>query len=931
MRWPNWQVLRAAVADTPPERRVEVGASGDRTVAAAEISGVVTTGDNSPIDNRLVRVYPGALRDPSQITLDRGLWYLPREPAAVFVGRDQALASLGQALEDDHARMAMCQVVYGLGGVGKSELALQYATAQRVRYKVVWWVTADNVERIQAALAALAGRLHPPVRLVGKVEDAADWAIGWLQTHSEWLLILDNVDDPEHIRPLLGQLGGGHVVVTTRRDVRWGAGAQLMQLQVLDLEPAAELIRQITGVARHKDTEPAAEELAAELGYLPLALEQAAAYIAQTRISLFDYLDRLRCRPERMYTMGAEGSPGDRTIARLWTITMSTLAARDQAAVELLQILVYYAPDDIPRLIMPHDDSLGEIDLDDLLGLLASYSLINLTEESISIHRIMRKVTLADPLYRDIQEMARDTALTWLANSLPSGPEYNTDSWPLWRRLIPHIQALANSYPETGALFPLGDVLSLAGIFLRSQGSPAQAQPFAVRALAVIEAAHGSDHPETASMMAHLANNYRALGRADEAVSLEERALAIVETAHGPDHPVVAALLDNLGRSLRALGRANESVPLQERALVITEKVCGPSHPDLADRLQNLAASFRELGRVGEAVPLEERALAITEKAHGPYHPIVATRLGNLAATFYELGRIREAMLLHSRALAIVKAAYGPDHPVVATVMGNLGVILCELERVDEALPLLQRALEISEETHGQSHPDVVTRLAALARAFREQGRVDKALALEVQALTIAEAIHGPDHPMVATLLGNLSVSFGKLNRPREVVPLLLRAIRIVEATYGPEHPDIATLLGNLAGCFRDLRRSKDAVPLEERALAITEAAYGPDHPAVAHRLGCLAVSLHATGRMDEAVTLEERALAITKVVYGPDHPYVAFCLGSLAISLKDLGRLDQAVELYTQALAIAEAAYGPSHPATVALRQDMDRARQAL
>ncbi|MGV9387392.1 FxSxx-COOH system tetratricopeptide repeat protein [Nonomuraea sp. NPDC003707] len=878
----------------------------------------------------MIRLDPGTLRDPSKITLDRGLWYLPRKPAAVFEGREQALTSLHQALEDDHARMAMCQVVYGLGGVGKSELALQYATTHRDRYQVVWWVTADNVERIQAGLAALAGRLHPPVRLVGKVEDAADWAIGWLQTHSDWLLILDNVDDPEHIRPLLGQLDSGHVLVTTRRDVRWGAGAQLMQLQVLDLEPAAELLHRITGVAWHRDTEHAAEELASELGYLPLALEQAAAYIAQTHISLVDYLNRLRRRPERMYMLGAEGSSGDRTIARLWTITMSTLGASDQGAVELLQILAHYAPDDIPRQIMSHD-SLDNTDLDSFLGLLASYSLISLTDNSISIHRIMREVILAEPLYRDIQETARDTALMWLARSLPSDPEYNTDGWPLWRRLIPHIQALANSYPETGALFPLGDVLSLAGIFLRSQGSPVQAQPFAARALAIIEAAHGPNHSETASMLAHLANNCRALGRADEAVSLEERALAIAETAHGTDHPVVAALLDNLGRSLCALGRANESVPLQERALAVTERVYGPSHPDIADRLQNLATSFRMLGRVSEAVPLEERALAITEKAYGPNHPTVATRLGNLASSFHDLGRIREAVQLHSRALAIVKADYGPDHPVVATVMGNLAVSLCELERVDEALPLLQRALAISEEAYGQDHPDVVIRLATLARAFRDQDRLDEALTLELRALTTAEAIHGPDHPIVATLLSNMSVSFGKLGRARDAVPLIISAIKIIETAYGPEHPDIGTLLGNLAGCFRDLRRSKDAIPLEERALAITEAAYGPNHPAVAHRLGSLAVSLHATGRVDEAVPLEQRALAITKAVYGSDHPYVAFCLGSLAISLKDLGHLNQAVELYTQALAIAEAAYGPGHPATVALRQDMHRARQAL
>ena len=235
-----------------------------------------------------------------------GTHNLPRPPARVFVGRDAAAGLLRGALGGDGGAVVI-QAVYGLGGVGKSELALHHAAACRAEYSLIWWITAEDGEQIGAGLAALAGRLCRPVATTGTTAEAAAWAVGWLQAHPGWLLILDNVNDPADVGPLLGELTGGHIVITTRRDTGWDKIAVPVRLDVLDPGPATDLIAARTG-----STDPAGRDaaaaVAAELRYLPLALDQAAAYITQTRITPAAYLRRLREHPAEMYAAGA--APG---------------------------------------------------------------------------------------------------------------------------------------------------------------------------------------------------------------------------------------------------------------------------------------------------------------------------------------------------------------------------------------------------------------------------------------------------------------------------------------------------------------------------------------------------------------------------------------------------------------------------------------------
>ena len=652
---------------------------------------VYAAGQNQTVinDNRRIELAAGTVPHPAAVDLAGPVAGLPRRPVRVFEGRDAALGVLERAL-GARGGAVVTQAVYGLGGVGKSELALQYASAHGGEYGLVWWITAADAGQAEAGLAGLAGRLCPLVAVAGTTGDAAGWATGWLQAHDRWLLILDNVEDLADVEPLLGQLAGGHVIVTSRRDADWGRLADPVQLDILDPAAAAQILIRRTGQHGAADEEAAAQ-IAAALGFLPLALDQAAAYIVQQRVSVAAYLASLHRDPARMH---AAGTGAQQTIARLWDLHITAIRGRSPAAARMLGVLARYAPDAIPRAVLGGTGA--QEDTDEALGLLASYSMITLTTETVSIHRLLQAVILTRPNNTgDDARSLRETALDWLNAAIPDDPDTNVAGWPLLRALVPHAETLASHFPSDDWPETLGRVQNQIAMFLDSQGDYARALLLRQSALAITQTALGPDHPTTAARLASLAFSYWNLGRYADALSLEERALAITETALGPDHPTTSNRLAILAATYRDLGRTADALPLAERALAITEAALGPDHPTTAAALNNLAAISRDLGRAADALPLVERALAITEAALGPDHPDTAIRLANLAAISRDLGRPADALPLAERALAITEAALGPDHPDTAIRLAILAATYRDLGRPADALPLEERAVQI--------------------------------------------------------------------------------------------------------------------------------------------------------------------------------------------------------------------------------------------
>ncbi|WP_157845221.1 tetratricopeptide repeat protein [Pseudofrankia saprophytica] len=820
------------------------------------------------------------------------VWNVP-PPVVGFVGRQEQLSELANKLTAGAAVSVVA--LAGMGGVGKTALAVEYAYRHEDEFDVVWWVPAERADLIAGRLAELGEALELPTG----AEPAAVFA-ELRRRGRPWLLIFDNVEDPAAVAPLRPTDRWGRLLVTSRR-AGWGGPRATVQVPTL---PRAESVALLSD--RLAGVDPVvADGVADLLGDLALALEQAAGFCAQTGTPLAELASWLVERLEDVIALGGVADRAGETVATLWDLSIERLSVTAPAAVELLELLALFAPEPVPldlfegRAELLGGGLLAEAAGDRLawarlVGALVGYSLASRDTAAVWVHRLVAAATR-----RKLGEVRRAELVAVLVGllraDLPENITRAPEGWPRWWALLAHARTVLDSADDpTGLAAPCqadppataGDLSWLCdrtATFLQEQAQPAEALPLFQRALAIGEAAYGPDHPVVATRLNNLASVLQDLGRVGEAVPLFQRALAIDEAVYGPDHPVVARALSYLALALRGLGRAGEAVPLFQRALAIDEAVYGPDHPVVASVLNNLASALHDLGRAGEAVPLFQRALAIDEAVYGPDHPEVATDLNNLALTLQDLGRAGEAVPLFQRALAIGQAVYGPDHPVVATRLNNLALPLQALGRVGEAAPLFQRALAIDEAVYGPDHPDVATVLNNLASALQDLGRVGEAVPLFQRALAIGQAVYGPDHPDIATRLNNLALALRTLGRAGEAVPLFQRALAIGEAVYGPDHPVVASVLNNLASALQDLGRVGEAVPLFQRALAIGQAVYGPDHPDIATRLNNLALALRTLGRVGDAVPLFQRALAIGEAVYGPDHPNCRTTRGNLA------------------------------------------------
>ncbi len=846
-----------------------------------------------------------------------GFRFEVRNPVGSFTGRTEELRELHKLIQKSQGvATVISQLVSisGLGGIGKTELAKKYIEEHSKDYdNNIIWIKAETHETMVQSFLRLA---RDPLGIPTEDRDIESIVrdIYAFFAKRKSLFVFDNAEEyrsegqdagisqflPSHF---LSSDDNKPSVLITSRNQKWG-DIKSLTLGAFTEPESIDFIRKALGI-KDGSQENEIKNLAETLQHFPLALQQAVAYIKERDIALknvglkfeiSDYLKRYKEEAEKLldfkFPKDSDNSYTKTTFIT-WRITIDKIKDNPeygQQAKEILDIIAYIAPDNIPAKMFLGVER-NEEKLGDAIQLLKQYSMINSGEEqsSVNIHRLVQQVTRIELEKQGKDKVVKKT-FELLEESFPYGSD-KLEDYAKKRQLLPHLEAFLShvdnwltknpSEKQTiekdylvNLLIWIGD-----GYF---DLDPRRQKKSLERVLPIIKKHYGSDHFQAAITLANLGIAYGALGDPQKEKELLERALPILKTHYSPDHFEVAKLLANLGNAYWYLGNYKKQKELLERALAIQEKHCGSDHSEVARTLANLGNVYGALGDPQKQKALLVRALLTFEKHYGTGHPEVARTLISLGTAYRALGDPQEEKELLERALPIFKEYYGYDHFEVAKLLANLGIAYGALGDPQKEKELLEQALTIKEKYYNSDHFEVAITLTNLGISHVDLGDYKKQKELLERALAIKKKHYRPDHFEVARTLANLGNSYRVLGNPQKAKELLEQALAIRKKHYGLDHFEVVKLLATLGivyGTFGDHQKAKE---LFERALPIFEKHYGSGHVQVAKLLANLGIAYGALGDHKKQEELLEQALPIFEKHYGPDHPEVAKLLAEL-------------------------------------------------
>ncbi|MDZ8240818.1 MAG: tetratricopeptide repeat protein [Nostoc sp. ChiQUE01a] len=726
-----------------------------------QVGGNLTTGDITQILNLLVIIQQPEVFQPKETPQN-----IPRGNVVKFVGRADALVSLHERLQ--HSHPVVVAAVEGMGGVGKTELATQYALIHLLLNTYpggICWLRARDedigLQILQFAIAKLG--LKPP----------EDWDVlkqvdfCWSRWHAgDVLVVLDDVNDYAKVEDYLPpQSPRFKVLITTRLQLDF---PQSFTLDVLSESAALELLQEWVGgekVARELED---AKEICQRLGYLPLALNLVGRYVKKRKISLAEMLRRLeekklaheslaRDEKDRTWTLNVK-----RGVAAAFELSWDDLS---DDAKELGVLLSLFALAPIPWTLVESLETGKNVEqLEDSRVELESLYLLQ-DKDGYQLHQMIREFfRLKQADFNQVEEFKRSLCRVMVAVAKDIPETTTIEQINAVSPAISHIAEVANHLIEYVSDDDLYWVLTGNGQFYNAQGLYDKAALWYEQCVKTTKQRLGEEHFDVATSLSNLALLYSYQGRYSEAEPLHIQALALRRKLLGEDEPHIALSLNNLALLYFFQGKYSEAEPLYIQALALKRKLLGEEHPDVALSLNNLAELYYSQGRYSEAEPLYIQALALNRKLLGEEHPDVANSLNYLGKFYSSQGRYSEAEPLYIQALALRRKLLGDDHPDVAVSLNNLALLYQFQGRYIEAEPLYIQALALDRKLLGEEHPDVAVSLNNLAKFYYSQTSYSKAEPLYLQALDILERRLGVDHPWTMKCCENLADLRDRLN-----------------------------------------------------------------------------------------------------------------------------------------------------------------------
>ena len=889
-----------------------------------------------------------------------------------FVGRlnqlwaihDQLQRTTGLAAPGAAGRAVA--LVSGLGGVGKSLLAAEYAHLFASCYPggVVWLSAQGNDTggralapgqsraAADAAISQVATALD--VNVTGLDPAAVREAVkSALQRRGERTLwVIDDVPSGIGAADLDAWRCPGPPVaeLITTRDATEGRLARI-SLDVLDPADALALLigdRQLDAGEREQ-----AGLLAAELGYHPLACDVAGLYV-RSSTSFAAYREQIAGSLENFDELAAELSsqlPGDH--ARQITATLATsLNALGSQAWQLLRLASQLAPVAIPKgLIAAVFADLAD-GADTQSRLVAGERDVNRAlhdahgdglwrfdpgTHNVDVHVLVRQAaTILDP--QPGQQPATQTAaITELTAALDFAAD-DVRRHPAIALEAQHARYMASTAPDSdlAALLAGVDALlnTLAEYDFRA-GRYASARDLAQRIYDIDRRVLGDDDPETLKSANNLTETRRAVGDVAGVRDVQQRTYDTLSQVLGDDHPDTLDSAVSLALTLGDLGDLTGARDLQQRTYDTRRRVLGDDHPDTLDSAINLAAALGNLGDNAGARDLSQRTYDILSLVRGDDHPDTLTSAVSLAAALANLGDLAGARELLQRTYDTLSRVLGDDHPITLASASHLAFVEHDLGDRGAAIALLSHVVP----RRSPQHPSLPAEREALDRWRRQserRARWNKAVGKvwlphrssrhgELAADT--ERVLGPDHPRTLTARGDLAASYWSAwsaGRTGKAIAILEQVAADTERVLGPDHPDTFTARANVAGSYQSAGRTGEAIAILEQVAADTERVLGPDHPDTLTARNNLASSYWSAGRTGEAIAIQERVAADRERVLGPDHPDTLTARANLASSYRSAGRTGEAIAILEQVAADTERVLGPDHSRTLAARNNL-------
>jgi tetratricopeptide (TPR) repeat protein len=799
-----------------------------------------------------------------------------------FTGREALLAGLRQRMTGEVTAL-LPHALQGMGGVGKTQLAIEYAYRYAGDYDLICWLPAEPRAVLLACLADLGNSLGLLPSGTAPADKVATSVIDTLrrgEPYRRWLLIFDNVDQPEAIRDLVPN-GPGDVLVTSRNH-RWQSIADTVEVDVFTRAESLEFLhRRVPGSA-----DDDSNRLAEELGDLPLALEQAGALLAETGMSVAEYLDLLNTEARRLL---AENPPSDYPwpVAAAWSLSMARLRDQMPFALELLRLCAFFGPEPIPRewlqrgryaLSSPLREALGDpIILSRGIRELSRYALVRFdnNRKTLQVHRLIQKL-LRDELSPDEAHNIRHEVHLLLAAVDPGDPE-EPESWPDYHKLLAHLgpSAIAECHSAdvrmlvhrvTSYLYHIGDYTTC---FAEID-----------RALQQWRADSTEDDRDVLRMQGTKAFVLWALGQHAEAADIRESVRRRQEELFGPDHEDTLYTTAGYVADLRANGRFAAALELDETLLDRHKRVYG-EHRDTFTVAHNLATDCCLVGDY-------RRALAIDEQNHQDRldyygredNPWVLTSLGAIARDLRLAGHYAAAVRTARQAREMFEdlaqqRIIPEDHVWVLLQAKDYSVALRKIGSFPEALALAYQVHRSCQRAFGAGHPETLGAAINLGNAQRATGNLRDAATRTEDTISRYRAVWGADHPFTHGCTMNLAIVHRLLGHPEQARQLLEQTLTGLQRTVGANHHFTLTCLTNLAAAVAELGDAQTARELDEQALRQLRATLGDNHP---HTLACaanLALDRRALGLHDKADELAHDTHDRHLATLGGGHPDV--------------------------------------------------------